>query len=127
LSFFYLILLDENRPPSELKGDLKRGRNEGTSSRSTTLNPPSATGTTSRRTAANTSNTNSKDSGNKKSFLNIKSLFCTDQPRTSAPARVKKMATAVSAATKKNISIVKEEDENTFGEVKKLLLFSLFL
>ncbi len=68
MSFFYLILLDDNRPPSENKGDLKRGRTDGASSRSTTLNPPSATGSTSRRTAANTPNTPSKDSGNKKIF-----------------------------------------------------------
>jgi hypothetical protein len=54
-------------------------------------------------------------------------LFCTDQTRTSVPARVKKIATVVSTTAKKNISIVKEENEDTFGEVKKILLFSLFL
>lgn len=61
-SYHYLIwfFLDENRPPSENRSDSKRGRNEGSGSRSSTLNPPS------RRTTANTLNTNSKDSGNKK-------------------------------------------------------------
>jgi len=59
--------------------------------------------------------------------LNIKSLFCTDQSRTSVPARVKKMATAGSAATKKNISIVKEENEDASGEVKKFFEFFSFI
>lgn len=54
---------DEPRPPSENKGDLKRGRNEGSSGRSSTLNMSSSTGSTSRRTTTNTPNTASKDSG----------------------------------------------------------------
>lgn len=48
-----------------------------------------------------------------------------DQTRPSGPARVKKIAAAVSAATKKNISAVKEEDEDTFGEVNVFLTFFL--
>ncbi|CAF4006952.1 unnamed protein product [Rotaria magnacalcarata] len=35
---------DENRPPSENKGDLRRGRNEGSSGRSSVLNASPATG-----------------------------------------------------------------------------------
>jgi len=58
--------------------------------------------------------------------LTIKSLLCTDQSRTSGPARVKKLANTVSAATKKNISIVKEENEDASGEVKKILRISSF-
>jgi len=60
---------DENRPTSGSRGDPKRGRNEGSGGRSSTLNHPSATANTSRRTPANTSNTNTKDSGNKKDYF----------------------------------------------------------
>ncbi|CAF1637777.1 unnamed protein product [Rotaria magnacalcarata] len=88
---------DENRPPSENKGDLRRGRNEGSSGRSSVLNASPATGSTSRRTTGNTSNASYKDS---------------DQSKTPAPSRVRKIATTVNVTTKKNISIVKEEDED---------------
>ncbi|CAF3894964.1 unnamed protein product [Rotaria sordida] len=92
---------DESRPPSENKGDLKRGRNEGSGSRSTTHNSSSATANTSRRTAANTLNTNTKES---------------DQSRTNAPSRMRKIATTVNATTKKTISMVKEEDEDAIQQ-----------
>jgi len=116
---------DENRPASGSKGDPKRGRNEG-SGRSSTLNHPSATVNTSRRTPANTSNINTKDSGNKKIVLDIQSLLYTDPSRTSGPVRVKKLPNAVSAAAKKNISIVKEESEDASGQVKKFFEFLFF-
>ncbi|CAF5219310.1 unnamed protein product, partial [Rotaria magnacalcarata] len=35
-----------------------------------------------------------------------------DQSKTPAPSRVRKIATTVNVTTKKNISIVKEEDED---------------
>ncbi|CAF4146709.1 unnamed protein product [Rotaria socialis] len=88
---------DENRPPSENKGDLRRGRNEGSSGRSSVLNASPATGSTSRRTTASTSNASNKDS---------------DQSKTPGPSRIRKVATTANVTTKKNISIVKEEDED---------------
>ncbi|CAF0866619.1 unnamed protein product [Rotaria sp. Silwood1] len=92
---------DESRPPSESKGDLRRARNEGSSSRAGTHNPSSATPNTSRRTAATTLNTSNKES---------------DQSRTAAPSRMKKIATTVNVTAKKNITIVKEEDEDAIQQ-----------
>jgi len=40
-----------------------------------------------------------------------------DQSRSLNPLRVKKIAAAVSAATKKNVTTVKEEHDDTVGEV----------
>ncbi|CAF3653656.1 unnamed protein product [Adineta steineri] len=92
---------EEHRPSSGRQSDLKRGRNEGSTSRSTVLNVALTTGNTSRRPAPNTLNTNTKES---------------DQSRTAAPVRVKKIAAAVNAASKKSVSKVKEEAEDTLTE-----------
>jgi hypothetical protein len=56
-------------------------------------------------------------------FFYIKYFSSIDQPRISGPVRVKKLANAVNAATKKNISRVKEENEDTMEEVNKIFLF----
>ncbi|CAF4323982.1 unnamed protein product, partial [Adineta steineri] len=56
---------EEHRPSSGRQSDLKRGRNEGSTSRSTVLNVALTTGNTSRRPAPNTLNTNTKESGTK--------------------------------------------------------------
>lgn len=45
------------------------------------------------------------------------SLF-TDQSRTSAPSRAKKATTTGNTTTKKNISMVKEEDEDAIQQVE---------
>ncbi|CAF2510212.1 unnamed protein product [Rotaria sp. Silwood2] len=95
----------ETRPPSENKGDLKRGRNEGSSSRASTHNSSPPTANTSRRTTASISNASNKES---------------DQSRTNAPTRMKKVATTVNVTAKKNITIVKEEDEDAIQQSTSL-------
>ncbi|CAF0913854.1 unnamed protein product [Adineta ricciae] len=94
---------EENRPSSGRQSESKRGRNEGSASnRSSLVNLSSSTANTSRRTTTNPSNTNTKDSG--------------DPPRLSGQLRVKKIAAAMNAATKKHIPIVKEEIEDQVGQ-----------
>lgn len=50
--------------------------------------------------------------------------FTSDQSRTPNPTRAKKATTNVNVATKKNISMVKEEDEDGMHQVKRFFLFS---
>jgi hypothetical protein len=61
-----------------------------------------------------------------KKFFDQPFFIRLDQSRTTGTARVKKIAAVVSATSKKNISIVKEEDENKSGEVKNFFKFSFF-
>ncbi|CAF1194477.1 unnamed protein product [Rotaria sordida] len=74
---------NENRPPSASKTDQKKGKIDGTSSRSSSINPRHSS---------------------------------TDQGKTSAQARKKKLVPGAGSSSKKNISSVKEEDEDTIDE-----------
>ncbi|CAF1152974.1 unnamed protein product [Rotaria sordida] len=78
---------DENRPPSASKTDQKKGKIDGTSSRSSSINPRHSS---------------------------------TDQGKTSAQARKKKLVPGAGSSSKKNISSVKEEDEDTIDELTPL-------
>ena len=61
---YALIFQVLHRPPSANKGDIKRGRNEGSGGRLTLQNSTATTNNASRWATVNASNTSNKDLGN---------------------------------------------------------------
>jgi hypothetical protein len=101
-NFLWTFSLDENRPTSASKSDQKKGKSDGTTGRSTSVNP--------RRSATGMSI--GLFYPQKMTFF-----FWIDQTRTTGNTRGKKLAGGGISSSKKSISMVKEEDEHTIEGV----------